>query len=183
MRSGELAAHVFLLGKPARPVLQLNGEGLHILPIPYSEIFLDYYLPSKFMHEDYPNLVPPGQQVETIAVGQVLAAVNVPESSDRYRKVARFVDAFFTRFDELRQPGFLPLWKDVNISAGIRGWKRFKAAQDWLDRRAERDGAEDDLREAFRKYLTQKGKDGLAGVSEKETLFQEFLRWQRGGKR
>ena len=166
MRSGDLAAHVFLLGKPARPVLQLKGEGLHILPIPYSEVFLDYYLPSKLTSQDYPNLVPPGQEVETIAVGQVLAAINVAEQSERYRKMARFIDAFFSRFDELRKPGFLPLWKDVNIGAEVRGWTRFKAAQDWLDGSAQR--------------AKEKG-PGKSVDSEK--LFQEFLKWHRARNR
>jgi TRAP-type uncharacterized transport system substrate-binding protein len=181
MRSGDLAAHVFLLGKPARPVLQLKGEGLHILPLPYSDRFIDYYLPSKFTSEDYPNLVPHGQQVETIAVGQVLAAINVPENTVRYRKIARFVDAFFSRFDELRKPGFLPLWKDVNIGAEVRGWTRFKAAQDWLDAKARRDSVEESrLRPTFGAYVKDKGQGNPA---DREKLFQEFLKWQRARNR
>jgi hypothetical protein len=181
MRSGDLAAHVFLLGKPAAPILQLKGEGLHILPIPYSERFLDYYLPSKLTSTDYPNLIPPGEQVETIAVGQVLAAINVPEHTERYRKIARFVDGFFTRFDDLRKPGFIPQWKDVNIAAEVRGWTRFKAAQDWLDRRArQQDAVQADLRETFNSFLK---KSGPKTPAEKEKLFEDFLKWQQNEKR
>jgi uncharacterized protein len=181
LRSGDLAAHVFLLAKPARPILQLKGEGLHILPLPYSERFIDYYLPSKLTHQDYPNLVAPDEQVETIAVGQVLVAINVPENSLRYRKIARFVDAFFTRIDDLRKPGFLPQWKDVNIAAEVRGWTRFKAAQDWLDRRAKQEAmVKKDLRETFNSYLK---KSGPTAAADKEKLFEEFLKWQREGKR
>jgi hypothetical protein len=177
IRSGDLAAHVMLLAKPARPVLQIKGDGLRILPIPYTEAFLDLYLPSKFTSDDYPNLIPPGQQLETIAVGQVLAAINVPEFSERYRKIARFVDAFFTRFDDLRKPGFLPQWKDVNIAAEVRGWTRFKAAQEWLDRRAKQEVVvKKDLRETFNSYLKKSGPNATA---DKEKLFEEFLKWQR----
>ena len=58
MRSGDLAAHTFLLAKPARPIADLKGEGLHILPIPFANELSDLYLPSKFTNADYPNLVP-----------------------------------------------------------------------------------------------------------------------------
>jgi hypothetical protein len=180
MRSGDLAAHVFLLAKPAGPILQLKGEGLHILPLPYSEVFLDYYLPSKLTSQDYPNLIPAGQEVETIAVGQVLAAINVAENTERYRKIARFVEAFFTRFEELRKPGFLPLWKDINLSAEVRGWTRFKAAQDWLDRRQKESAKTTEVRDSFGTYLKPTGQ---AGAAERERLFQEFLKWQRSGHR
>lgn len=182
LRSGDLAAHVFLLAKPAGPILQLKGDGLHILPIPYSETFLDYYLPSKLTNADYPNLVPPGQQVETIAVGQVLAAINVPEQSERYKKIARFVDAFFSRFDELRKPGFLPQWKDVNIAAEVRGWTRFKAAQDWLNHQLKQEGEpQGNLRAAFASYLERTGRSNTTESDEK--LFQEFLKWYRAKHR
>ena len=175
IRSGELAAHSWLLAKPARPILQLKGEGLHLLPIPYTDALLDYYLPSKFTSEDYPNLIPPGQQIETVAIGQVLAAINVPENTDRYRKIARFVDAFFRHFEELRKPGFLPLWKDVNISAELKGWTRFKAAQDWLNQ-------ENALRAAFSAYLLRRGRTS-PGAADKEEFFEEFLTWYRAGSR
>jgi TRAP-type uncharacterized transport system substrate-binding protein len=182
LRSGELAAHVFLLAKPAAPIQALKGDGLHILPLPYTDVFLDYYLPSKLTNQDYPNLIPPGQEVETIAVGQVLAAINVPENTERYKKIARFVDAFFTRFDELRtKPGYLPQWKDVNLAAETRGWTRFKAAQDWLARRSQQETAEKaGLRKSFNSYLKQSGRSEAA---DNEKLFQEFLKWQQTGKK
>ena len=101
MKEGDLAAHINVLGKPARPVARIKKEdGLHLLPIPYTPEVADIYLPSSFNSEDYPNLVPAGTSVETIAAGNVLAAFNWPEDHPRYKKVARFVDAFFSRFDE-----------------------------------------------------------------------------------
>ena len=173
MRTGDLAAHVFLLAKPARPVAQLKGDGLRILPIPFTSDFEQLYLPSKLTSTDYPNLIPPGQEVETIAVGNILAVFNWPEGSERYRKVARFVDAFFSRFLELHKPGFSPKWRDVNIMAEVPGWTRFKPAQDWLDKRADQ---EKRIAEKFKAYVREiPGQRESASETE---LFRQFLEWR-----
>jgi len=179
MKSGEFAAHTFLLAKPARAVAELKGEGLHILSIPFSNELSDLYLPSKFTSADYPNLIPAGQEVETVAVGNILAVFNWPEGSDRYKKVARFTEAFFGRFPELQKPGFHPKWKDVNLAAQVPGWTRFKPAQEWLDRAAAQQRAVDaDLRNSFGSYMKRRGITDLGAPSEGE-LFQQFLEWRR----
>jgi len=179
MKSGEFAAHTFLLAKPARAVAELKGEGLHILSIPFSNELSDLYLPSKFTSADYPNLIPAGQEVETVAVGNILAVFNWPEGSDRYKKVARFTEAFFGRFPELQKPGFHPKWKDVNLAAQVPGWTRFKPAQEWLDRAAAQQRAVDaDLRNSFGSYMKRRGITDLGAPSESE-LFQQFLEWRR----
>jgi uncharacterized protein len=180
MKSGEFAAHTFLLAKPARAVAELKGDGLHILPVPFSNELSDLYLPSKFTNADYPNLIPGGQEVETVAVGNILAVFNWPEGSDRYKKVARFTEAFFGRFAELQKPGFHPKWKDVNLAAQVTGWTRFKPAQEWLDKVAAQQRAVDaDLRNSFGSYLKRRGITDLGARSESE-LFQQFLEWRRG---
>src|SRR5262245_15018419 len=180
MRSGEFGAHTFLLAKPARAVAELKEDGLHILSIPFSHELSDLYLPSKFTNADYPNLIPAGQEVETVAVGNILAVFNWPEGSDRYKKVARFTDAFFGRFSELQKPGFHPKWKDVNLAAQVPGWTRFKPAQEWLDRAAaQQRGVDADLRSSFGSYLKRRGINDLGARSESE-LFQQFLEWRRG---
>ncbi|HEU0158628.1 MAG TPA: TAXI family TRAP transporter solute-binding subunit [Hyphomicrobiaceae bacterium] len=179
MKSGEFAAHTFLLAKPARAVAELKGDGLHILPIPFSNELADLYLPSKFTNADYPNLIGAGQDVETVAVGNILAVFNWPEGGERYKKVARFTEAFFGRFAELQKPGFHPKWKDVNLAAQVPGWTRFKPAQEWLDRAAAQQRAVDaDLRTSFGSYLKRRGSSDLGAASESE-LFQQFLEWRR----
>jgi uncharacterized protein len=179
MRTGDLAAHTFLLAKPARPIAELKGEGLHILPIPFSNELGDLYLPSKFSNADYPNLIPPGQEVETVAVGNILAVFNWPEGSERYKKVARFTEAFFGRFSELQNPGYHAKWKDVNLAAQVPGWTRFKPAQDWLDKAAAQQRAADaELRNSFASYLKRHGGTDLRAHSESE-LFERFLEWRR----
>src|SRR5215470_6687049 len=179
MRTGELAAHTFLLAKPARPIAELKAEGLHILPIAFSNELGDLYLPSKFGSADYPNLIPAGQEVETVAVGNILAVFNWPEGSERYKKVARFTEAFFSRFSELQKPGYHPKWKDVNLAAQVPGWTRFKPAQEWLDKAtAQQRAADADLRNSFASYLKRRGITDLGARSEGE-LFQQFLEWRR----
>src|SRR5215510_12512004 len=179
MRTGELAAHTFLLAKPARAIAELKGEGLHILPIPFANELGDLYLPSKFGTADYPNLIPAGEEVETVAVGNILAVFNWPEGSERYKKVARFTEAFFSRFSELQKPGYHDKWKDVNLAAQVPGWTRFKPAQDWLDKTAaQQRAAEAELRNSFASYLKRQGGSDLGARSEGE-LFERFLEWRR----
>ncbi|MEE8156793.1 MAG: TAXI family TRAP transporter solute-binding subunit [Gammaproteobacteria bacterium] len=185
MKEGDLAAHINVLGKPARPVARIKKEDeLHLLAIPFTPEVAEIYLPSSFTSEDYPNLVPAGTEVETIAAGNVLAAYNWPEDHPRYQKVARFVDAFFSRFEELKQPGFHPKWKDVNIGASVAGWTRFKAAQDWIDNHRQpvvtgsTGGSQ--LQREFTTFATVQGGLSSAQISEsqKNALFEEFLKWR-----
>ena len=185
MKDGDLAAHINVLGKPARPVARIKKEdGLHLLAIPYTPEVAEIYLPSNFTSEDYPDLVPAGTEVETIAAGNVLAAFNWPEDHPRYQKVARFVEAFFSRFEELKQPGFHPKWKDVNIGASVAGWTRFKAAQDWIDNHRQpvvtgsTGGSQ--LQREFTTFATVQGGLSSAQISEsqKNALFEEFLKWR-----
>ena len=72
--------------------------------------------------------------VDTIAIPSVLAVFNWPRDSDRYRRVALFVEAFFSKFEEFRKPPRHAKWKEANLNATLRGWKRFPAAEEWLAR-------------------------------------------------
>ena len=56
------------------------------------------------------------------------------QGNERYAKVSRFIDAFFTKFPELLKPPRHPKWKDVNLAAKVPGWTRFGPAQDALAR-------------------------------------------------
>ncbi|MDB5607449.1 MAG: C4-dicarboxylate transporter substrate-binding protein [Bradyrhizobium sp.] len=135
MRRGEIAAVVFVTSKPIDAFLKGRWEtGFKFLPVDYGSKFEDYYLPSYLDSTDYPNLIAKGERIATIAVPTILAAYNWRPGSDRYRRIARFVDDLFSRVDKLQAPGFDAKWKDVNLSAKVPGLERFQAAQDWLDR-------------------------------------------------
>jgi hypothetical protein len=135
MKRGEVSAVVFVTSKPVDAFLKGRWDpGFKFLPIEYDTKFEDYYLPSSIEAADYPNLVPKGERIATIAVPTILAAFNWPQQSDRYQRLARFVDYLFGRLDRLQSPGFDPKWKDVNLRAKVSGLERFRPAQDWLDR-------------------------------------------------
>jgi hypothetical protein len=70
-----------------------------------------------------------------VAIGAVMAVYNWPRDTERYRKVAAFVDAFFDNFAAFLEPPRHPKWKEVNLAAQVPGWTRFAAADDWLKRR------------------------------------------------
>jgi len=134
MRRGEMAAVVFITSKPIDAFLKGKwDEGFKFLPVEYGPKFEDYYLPSTLDSKDYPNLIRPGQEVETLAAPTILTSYNWPTNSDRYRRVARFTEYLFSRIDRLHAQGFDSKWKDVNLSAKVPGLERFRAAQEWLN--------------------------------------------------
>jgi len=130
----DMAAVVFITSKPIDPFLKGKWEpGFKFLPVPYDTRFEDYYLPTTIEATDYPNLVAPGEEIDTIAAPTILTAYNWQEKSDRYRRVSRFVEHLFGRIDKLQALGFDAKWKDVNLNARVPGLARFRAAQEWLD--------------------------------------------------
>ena len=137
MRKGEMAAVFFITSKPVDAFVRGRWEpGFKFLPVPYESKFEDYYLPAVLEVSDYPNLIKEGERVSTIAVPTVLVAFNWAPKSNRYERVARFVDYLFSRIDRLQAPGFDPKWKSINLAATVPGLTRFSAAQEWLDRKA-----------------------------------------------
>ena len=133
LRKGEIDAMVAVQGVPSKFTTTINDERFHLVPIDYAPSLQVDYLPSQLKAEDYPSLIPAGQRIDTIAVPAILAAYNWSPGTDRYRKVERFVQAFFDKFKDFQKPPFHPKWKEVVPGAPLKGWKRFPAAQAWLD--------------------------------------------------
>ena len=133
MRSGEVAAVVQVVGKPNALFASIKaGPGFHFLPIEYDATFEDYYVPASLDAEDYPALIGRGEKIPTIAVQTILAVYNWPVNSDRYRRVARFIEAFFTNYERLKEPPYQPKWKEVNLAGKVVGWTRYRVADDVL---------------------------------------------------
>ena len=141
LKKGEIDAMVRLAGAPITAFADLKPEdGMHFVPIEPENIpdgfkskLLQAYLPAQLRAEDFPNLIPAGETVPTLASSVVLAAYNWPEGSDRYRRLANFINAFFSNFDKFKEKTRHPKWAQTNLAANVNGWTRFKAAQQWLD--------------------------------------------------
>src|SRR5262249_61348656 len=140
----------------------------------------DYYVPTKLTSKDYPDLIPPGQVVETIGVPQVLAVYNWPLNTDRYRRVARFVQYFFERFDQFKQPPFHPKWNEINLASSLPGWTRFRAAEELLaqSRAPEADGV---TKQQFDEWMKSKAAASGRQFSNEEArdLFEQFRTWMK----
>jgi TRAP transporter TAXI family solute receptor len=193
--SGEISAMIILTGAPQAALAKLKSEdGVHFLPLdqdslPRHELhdLFANYLPAEITHEHYPNLVAEGTTVPTIANRALLVAYTWPENSPRYNKVAKFVDAFFSKIDQFNSPSRHPKWREVNLSAEMPGWVRFKPAADWLavhrnqSVSANPDGtlrqSSPELKLAFEKfmqnYFASTGRRTLS-TREREVLFARF---------
>ena len=77
------------------------------------------------------------QKVRTsrqIAVPAVLSVFNWPRGSDRYRRIERFTERLFAKWDQFLVAPRHPKWRDVNLGATVPGWARYIAAQQMLER-------------------------------------------------
>ncbi|WP_457089540.1 TAXI family TRAP transporter solute-binding subunit [Microvirga sp. P5_D2] len=176
LKSGEIQAAVYVAGRPVRAIAEFQTEGrFHLLSIPFEGEIAESYFPARFANNDYPQLVDTDKPVETLAVGSLLAVFNWPENSDRYNRVRRFVNAFFSRFDEFLQPGRHPKWKEVNLAADVPGWERVKPAQEWLDRMATASNSPAQV-QSFESFMNSRGIS--VSAEQRDMLFREFLTWQ-----
>jgi TRAP transporter TAXI family solute receptor len=176
MRAGEIDAVIAVQGKPSRAVSQFKDDRFHLVPVDYAKPLQGDYLPASLSAKDYPNLISDQERaVDTIAVPAVLAAYNWAPNSERYRKLALFVDAFFTKFPTFQNPPFHPKWKEVSLSAPLPDWQRFPAAKQWLDKH----GVEPVARNRFDEFLKQNQTAGKPqSDADKEVLFKQFKAWE-----
>ncbi len=180
VKSGEIAATVLIGGKPTAAYAKLQAEpGLKLLPVTYTEALETGYFPAKLTHEDYPGLIPQGQVVDTIAVGAILACYAWPANTDRYRRVAKFTEAFLGKFEDFRKPPRHAKWRETNLSTPVKGWKRFAAAQEWLDGEASRSRTTSSVRIDPDLARKQAARVAPGDTNEQERLFQRFLEWSR----
>src|ERR1700738_2636450 len=171
LKAGEIDAVIVCGGKPYKSVSSFKDDRFHLGTVNYEKPLQGDYLPATLSAKDYPNLVSDQEQVDTIAVPAVLAAYNWAPNTERYRKLALFVDAFFTKFPAFQNPPFHPKWKEVSLSAPLPDWRRFPAAQQWLDRH----GIEPVARTRFDEFLKQNAAMGkLPADADKEALFKQF---------
>src|SRR5215468_12055530 len=177
LKAGQIDAVIVVGGKPYKSVSTFNNDGrFHLAGVDYAKPLQSDYLPATLTSKDYPNLIAEGERVDTIAVPAVLAAYNWAPNSERYRKLAQFVDAFFAKFPTFQHPPFHPKWKETSLSAPLAGWSRLPAAQQWLDKNNLQPVARTKFDE-FMQANPQAGK-GAQSQADRDALFRQFQAWQ-----
>jgi TRAP transporter TAXI family solute receptor len=178
LKKGEIDAVIVVGGKPYKAVSSFKDDRdrFHLVAVDYAKPLQSDYFPATLNAKDYPNLVAEGEKVDTIAVPAVLAAYNWAPNSERYRKLANFVDAFFAKFPTFQNPPFHPKWKEVSLSAPLPGWNRLPAAQQWLDK----NNLQPLARDRFDTFLQQNPAAAakITSDSDKEALFKQFQAWE-----
>ncbi|MDH3661246.1 MAG: TAXI family TRAP transporter solute-binding subunit [Alphaproteobacteria bacterium] len=134
LEKGELAAVFLISGKPMPLLSEVAADtDLQLLEVPPLEG--DAYRRAALSAVDYPNLLAPGDVVETFSVRTALISYNWRPDNPRYRVLSTFIDAFFDRLATLQQQnaGYHPKWRDIDPASEIQGWRRSPAAQSWID--------------------------------------------------
>lgn len=181
IRQGEIAATVYVAGKPAKAISELKADaGLKLMRVPYEGKLRETYLPAQFSATDYPDLVKQNTKVDTIAVGAVMAVFNWTPGNTRYKRVVKFIDAFFSKFHEFQKPPRHPKWREVNLAAKLPGWTRFPYAGKWLAENEPRPSA--DLKQDFKKFVAAQGAQANISPPQLEALFNEFVQWRQANQ-
>jgi TRAP-type uncharacterized transport system substrate-binding protein len=177
LKSGEIDAIARVIPKPVEFFSKIPpNSGLHLVNIPFTKMFEDYYTLGEFTKKDYPTLLDGKDSIDTIAVPAVLAVYNWPKDSAHYNRVQRFTQYLFDRWDAFQHPPYHPKWRDVNLAATVPGWTRFSAAQGMLQQVEAQQ--QQQQKTEFQTFLS-KQPAVPASAAERDALFHEFLRWQQ----
>src|SRR5215470_10858715 len=187
LRSGEVDAIARVVSKPIDFFAKIPpNSGLHLVPIPYSKVFEDFYALGEFTPQDYPNLTG-GERIDTIAVPSVLAVYNWQKGSDRFRKVERFVQLLFAKWEKFQKPPFHPGWREINLAATVPGWTRWPVADEMLRQMSggQQKNDQQQLSGDFQAYLNSRlDLPGARDPAQRDELYRDFLRWrERQGNR
>lgn len=181
VKRGEISANIFWGGKPLAGVTRFVNDGrFHLLRVPYDDKLQDLYLPATLSKDDYPNFLQGEDRLETLAVSTILAVYNWPQSHERYKKLERFVDALFAKFDGFLKPPRHPKWAETNLAATVPGFTRFRAAQVALERESVSGASASQPKAEFDRFVQERsGAGGRVEAGERERLFRDFLDWQK----
>ena len=200
--SGEISAMIILTGAPQAMLAKVKKEdGVHFLPLDQESLpnhklgeLFAAYLPADLTHEHYPNLIAEGTTVPTIANRALLVAYTWPENSPRYKRVTKFIDAFFSKIDQFNNPSRHPKWREVNLAAEMPGWVRLKPAAEWLASHRNQamsagpdntlDQTSPEVKLAFEKFMQKHAsRQKTLSRSERELLFAQFVKFLAQSKR
>jgi len=186
LRSGEIDALIRMVSKPIDFFAKIPAkDDFHLVPIPFTQTFSDYYTLAEFTKAEYPTLISEGETTTGIGVPAVLAVYNWPAQSDRARRVKRLVERMFANWEKFQTAPRHPKWKEINLAATVPGWTRWGPAEEQLQA----------MRTAQRQQQPPAsvgaGRGGGATSSidfdkmndaERQRLYQEFQQWQQRKK-
>jgi TRAP transporter TAXI family solute receptor len=137
--AGDVDAVIFVAGHGVSlfrevQVKDVLSSGLHFVPLPHAlDVLAKTYTPDVLSHDDYNDLIRPGETVETWAAQAVMAVYGWgPGAKDRYQPLQNFVNLFFAAIPRLGGPGYRGMWCEVDVASSVPGWRRFDVAEDWL---------------------------------------------------
>src|SRR6266516_998368 len=61
---------IWVQGKPSKFSTTIKDDNFHLIPVDYAKSLQPDYLPAQLTSDDYPNLIPKGERIDTIAVLQ-----------------------------------------------------------------------------------------------------------------
>lgn len=187
LRKGEIDALIRMVSKPIDFFAKIPAtDNLHLVPIPFTQTFSDYYTLAEFTKAEYPTLISEGETTTGIGVPAVLAVYNWPAKSDRARRVQRLTERMFANWEKFQTPPRHPKWKEVNLAATVPGWTRWGPAEELLQA----------MRTAQRQQQPPAGSVGAGrggaatssidfdklNDAERQRLYQEFQQWQQRKK-
>lgn len=193
LRKGEIAAFARFAPAPHGAFKGLKAsDGFHFLNIDTEVIsddnfvkLLEFYSPALLKSEIYPDLIPRGQPVTTVAGSLLLAIYSWPPGTERYHRASRFVHKFFDKIDKFKKGGRHPKWKEINLAYKVPGWTRFRPAQEWLDAHKSavrpKVGGATNMREAFEEFMAKQSSSDTKALSprQRNEMFKAFLEWWR----
>lgn len=200
LHNNTVEAAVLMGGAPLPSIANIkHPENYHFLAIEPQTVGIDAYfnlvdefLPTKLSAADYPNIVRPGEHVSSVSSGVVLVAYNWKPDSKRYKKLANFIERFFSKFRYFREPSRHPKWMEVNMFAKVDGWLQFKPAKDWLEKRRQVIGQEVSAGEmeiamdTFVRQYSKHGNEEQVSPLQRDDMWSSmnkvFGRWWKSGQ-
>jgi uncharacterized protein len=186
LKSGEIAAAARFAGAPHNAFTGFKAEDeLHFLPVDADTLgesdfvkLLSSLSPALLQHDHFPALIPADRPVATVAGAMLLVVYNWAPDTERYQRVANFINEFFSNIEKFNGPGRAEKWKEINLAAEVPGWTRFRPAKEWLDRyRTSEKTATADVRSSFNEFLNVRGTSATLPQEEREKLFEQFIQW------
>ena len=181
VESGAIDATILIGAKPSPLLAKVSGDsGMKLIALPYAKGLEAETYPAMLTHEDYPELIAKGEQLDTVSVCAVLVSFNWSKKNDRTKKLDRFVERFFDNFDTLFESPRHPKWQHVNFAAVLETWPRSPVAQAWIDRAMKTVAADEGARKQFETFLAQADTgSSAASEAERAKLFRAFVEWSK----